>query len=358
MNKCLYTLKINVKGMDTNVKKYFLKFKFFILAEFALNGIATAALSTIPYLQKLLIDRVFLNQERHFFMRLSVYFAVIIAVYFLTTWGANTILIIRLNNMKGLMTKDFFKAIISLKHEEFSKRDVGEYMSMQSNDINIITGDYVEPFLNLIENVINIGIYAVAICIYINVGISALIFFLSVLICFVPKIMEKKLSAARKEQIEALGHYTSNVKEYLEGFKLINVQTRVNINERHVMDVQRAVSTIKRADSLEAGSVLLYGLVTKMLNIIVFTVTVFCVIKGKMELGTVVAVLTYVTCYSGLFEDFLYDVSIINSSKNVRDRFLGYARAPGYVEKENKEYFKKERNMLLLGIAEQVSRLW
>lgn len=324
------------------MKKYFLKFKYYILGEFALNIVSTIALSSIPYLQKLLIDRAFLNHDLHYFIKLSVYFTLIIGVYFLSTWGANTFLIIRLNNMKGLMTKDLFKAIVSLKHEEFSKRDVGEYMSMQSNDINIITGDYIEPFLNLIENIINISIYAVSICIYINVGISALIFFISILICLVPKIMEKKLSAARKEQIDAMGRYTSNTKDYLDGFKLININTRKNINERHVNDVHQVVDAIKRADSLEVFSSLLYGLATKILDIIVFIVSILLVVKGKMELGSVIAILTYVTCYSGLFEDFLYDVSIINSSKNVRDGFLSYVNAPEHTENTDKEHFEKE----------------
>src|SRR3712207_8689107 len=66
-------------------------------------------------------------------------------------------------------------------------------------------------------------------------------------ICIIPKLFQKPLAKVRKKHVEQQGRYTSQVKDYLEGFKLINDKDRksTRLNSSHA-NISYAVFCLKK----------------------------------------------------------------------------------------------------------------
>src|SRR3712207_3752359 len=54
-------------------------------------------------------------------------------------------------NFEQSLKRDFFKSIFNYSYEKFSSKDVGEYISIQGNDITALDQDYLTPLIDMVQ---------------------------------------------------------------------------------------------------------------------------------------------------------------------------------------------------------------
>ena len=211
------------------------------------DAISTLALAFIPYLHKLLFDIKSPSGNGGFSfttiillylgcMIFSIIFSYLSNIY---TWkGAVQFE----QNLKG----DFFKSIFGYNYKEFSKKSVGEYISIQANDITQLEQDYLQPFIDIFKSINMLIIYGVILFVYVDWRIAILILSASIISVLTPKLTADILANKRGIYLEQVSAYTSRIKDFLEGFKLIQTRTRKNINHEHKKILQETLD--KRLD--------------------------------------------------------------------------------------------------------------
>ncbi|GAA0783135.1 ATP-binding cassette domain-containing protein [Hathewaya limosa] len=315
------------------MKKYISNVKGYIILQYIFEILATLSIAAVPYMQKLLLDKMQKgNNVQNSFIHIIFVVAICIFVYCLCSWLSLRYTILRINKMREHMQKDLFNSFSKMGYNIFKKKDIGEYISMQNTDIAILIGDYFQPLIDLFRPISIICIYAFSICFYINWKIAIIMFSMSIVICIIPKLFEKPLAKVRKKHVEQQGRYTSQVKDYLEGFKLINDNTREKIKKQHKSSVCRTSEAIKNFGIFKAFTTLIYDSGTKFMEIIVFLLVGILIIKREISVGTALAIFSYSHCFIGPFEDFLYDITTLNSTKDVKNRFSSYIN---YINENN-----------------------
>ena len=123
-----------------------------------------------------------------------------------------------------LMIRDtkvkIFSDIQNLNITQFFNEDIGNKISLLTNDMAILEDDYFQSLILVIRASILfiLSITTIIIKSY-QVGIFLLI--LTLFSVFLPKLFGKKLSSYKKDYSDAQAEYTSRISEYLNGFDII-----------------------------------------------------------------------------------------------------------------------------------------
>lgn len=307
------------------MKKYIDNVKSYIILQFIFEILATIAIAVVPYMEKLLLDKIAEGSNaQSSFLHIIAVVAMCTAVYSLCSWLSSRYTILRINKMRSHMQKDLFSSFSKIGYTMFKKKDIGEYISMMNTDTFIITGDYIQPFIDLLRTISVVFIYAISVCIYIDWKIALILFSMSMVICVIPKLTQKQSSKIRKKQVEQQGKYTSEIKDYLDGFRLINDNTRENTKKQHGSAVYRTSQAIKKFGIFKAFTILMYDSGMKAMGVVIFLLVGTLIVKKQISAGTALAIFSYSHCFMDPFEDFLYDITTLNSAKDVKNRFLSY----------------------------------
>src|SRR3712207_3809195 len=156
------------------------------------DGIMTLSIAAIPALQKQLFDLVTSQNGRIkslsmiimayvISMLASVVFEYLSMIF---TWKATL-------NFEQSLKRDFFKSIFNYSYEKFSSKDVGEYISIQGNDITALDQDYLTPLIDMVQAANKILIFGIFLFVNVDWKISTVILIGSTLTIAIPKISSK-----------------------------------------------------------------------------------------------------------------------------------------------------------------------
>jgi len=223
-------------------------------------------------------------------------------------------------NLKG----DFFKSIFSYNYKEFSKKSVGEYISIQANDITQLEQDYLQPLINIIISTNMLIIYGVILFVYVDWRIATLILLASIISVLTPKLTANILANKRSIYLEQVSVYTSRIKDFLEGFKLIQTRTKENINHEHKKILQETLE--KRLDygNFKALTLHINGFTMDSVGLIAFISVGVLLLRGEITIGTGIASFGYINAFIAPIQSILYDINAISSMKKVKEKTLGY----------------------------------
>lgn len=177
------------------MKKYIYEVRYYILIQVLCDIVYTISIASIPYIQKILFDNI-LGEEK-----VNNIFVFVILMYVLSMLVAN--LFSYISNIyvwKGALKfelslkRDFFRSVFNYSYKEFSSRDVGEYISIQGNNITELEQDYLEPLIDIIKSINMLIIYGVILFVYVDWRIAGVIFITSMLTIIVPRFTSKRLS--------------------------------------------------------------------------------------------------------------------------------------------------------------------
>jgi len=140
------------------MKKYLLSIKNYIALEILLDLISSSALAFMPYLIKRLFDSANTMTMRLLLTLVSLYVLCVLVslvatyLHMIVSWKGGIAFEVALK-------RDFFKAISRYRYQKFLARDVGEYISVQANEITQLEMDYLNPLLNIFKMVNTILIF-------------------------------------------------------------------------------------------------------------------------------------------------------------------------------------------------------
>lgn len=326
------------------MKKYFLEIKWLLILQMIFDVLFAATNAAVPALQKLLLDIFTVKEgERHLslLMIILLYIACIIFgavfsyldMYF--SWKSSL-------KFEMLLKRDFFRSVFSYNYEEFSSRDVGEYISIQGNDITELEQDYITPIIDMFKSFCQIVVYSVFIFKFVDYRISIVIVVGTIISVFIPKLLFKSLASRRSRYLDQIGIYVSRIKDFLEGFKIINRRTRDKINHEHEKVLIETRKLRFKYGKFKTLAITVESLSINAVGMSAFIMSAILLMNHEITVGVCVAAFGYVNNFISPVDGFIYGFNLIGSLTGVKNKVLSFINN-GEQEKLNvKKDFKKD----------------
>lgn len=306
------------------MKKYFYEIRFPIFMRVLCDGIMALAIAALPALQKQLIDLLTQKVIKiNFFIIIITYVICLLAsvlfsyLSMIFTWKASL-------NFEKSLKRDFFKSIFSYSYEDFSKKDVGEYISIQGNDITALDQDYLTPLIDIIQSLNRIVIFGVFLFLNVDSRISIVIFLGSILTIIIPKVTSKSLASKRNSYLNQMGIYVSKIKDFLEGFKVIQSRTRKNINREHEKVLAKTTNMRFKYGKFKSFTMSLEYFSLNCVSAIAFIFSAILLFKHEITMGTCVAAFGYINSFIEPIDNMMYDFNAVSSLKQIKEKILSY----------------------------------
>lgn len=223
-----------------------------------------------------------------------------------------------------ILKKDYFNKVITLNYEEFSKRRVGEYISFQGNDIELIKNDYLNPLVGIVIQVLRIITNFVIIAMTLNIKISIILISISILGVMLPKSLGRETAKRRDIYLNNQKKYYSTIEELFNGFKIINNRTRNNIKINHDKSLNSIADKEYHYGKANGLMWALNGLGSESLNYITFLYLGYLRYKGNIDSGFAIAAFQYAQSLTEPVHEILYGMGLVNSTKKMRYSFLEF----------------------------------
>jgi ABC-type multidrug transport system fused ATPase/permease subunit len=307
------------------LKTYIYKTKKYIIAQILWDLVGVVCLAISPLLQQWLFDYGLESSLTTILQLIVAYFALL---FFYTLSQFFCMLFAFKGGIKfeKLLKRDFFSAIFNMEPSQFYNHAIGEYISLQGNDITALEQDYLEPMISIVRCVNMMIVYGIVLFVGVDWRIALVIILSSICAILIPKLMGKALTYSRSVYQEQLAEYVTVITDLLEGFRVINQLTVGKIRDRHE-NVLNETAEKRYLYGKEKSFVLgISELMTKVVKILTFAVVAILFYKKEITVGTGVATLSYVSSFIEPIDSILYNITTMRSMKDVKQKVLSYIR--------------------------------
>ncbi|WP_291579714.1 ATP-binding cassette domain-containing protein [Clostridium sp. UBA6640] len=305
------------------MKKYINKIKWYILIGIIFDALYTLTIAIVPYMQKLLFDNA-LNEGIGWVLKLSLLYFIFMILGLIFLYVSERCAWKRSIIFETELKKDFFQSISRYSYKRFSQRDIGEYISMQGNDITALEQDYLQPLISIVQSINMLIIYSVIMFVFVDFRIALVIFLSSLVSVFVPKITAKTLAKRRNEYLVQVGRYVSCIKDFFEGFKLIDNRTRNNICKEHDKIIKETADKRYEYGKFKVVTLKVNGFAIDIIGIFSFIAVGILFFKNEITIGTGIATFGYIQCFINPIDEILRDINTISSLKHVKSKVFTY----------------------------------
>lgn len=308
------------------MKKYIYNIKYFIIIQIISDAFASIALAYTPILQKDFFDSVSKGKYVNFKMFILLYLSCIIASMLLSYISTITACKGGIHFEK-ILKSDFFKAITNYSYRRFSSKDVGQYISLQGNEISELETDYLSSILKITKAINVLIVYGVTLFVFVDWRIGIVIAFTSILSVVVfPRFTSKELAKRQKLYLDNMGKYVSKIKDLLEGFKLIDSISKNNIIEEHEKILDDTAKKRFHYGKMRTLSIVINGGSTYLIEISTILLVAYLYLKGKISIGAGIAALNCMNSFIKPIEEITYNISSFNSTKEIREKVLEFLK--------------------------------
>lgn len=305
------------------MKKYIIRLRKHIFVFTLIYLLNTISLAVIPLVNKSLFDSV-QGVANYSLLQLVFFYVLCVLVHLVTGYGNN------LWNWKisirfeGDMKRDYFAAISRMPYVRFKQKDVGDYISMQSNDISTIEMDYLTPLISLFNQIIMFVVYGVILFVYVDWRIALALLVTSCLLLPLSNMTSQRLSAKRKVYSDRQGQYTSRITDFFMGKHLISRETITAFEREHEYAREDAAQARYAYGKSKSLILPLNASFSFVLTIVAFAVTGALLFQGTITIGIAIAALGYIEAFLSPLQEIVYDVTTISSTKEVREKLLPF----------------------------------
>lgn len=202
------------------MKKYLLEIKGYIIGSLACYSLETAATAVILFLPGYLVDHYL--EGLGTISYLVVCYVLAFSAYLIICYLINRFSDYRRIKFEKSIKSDFFNSVIDKNFEHYYKFDVGEYLSMQANDITEMCQNYLSPLLSIYRSIVMIVVFGISLIMCVDFSITIAIILGSVLAAFIPQLTASKLAQRNSTYLKEVGKYTSKVKTYFESHDILD----------------------------------------------------------------------------------------------------------------------------------------
>jgi len=231
----------------------------------------------------------------------------------------------------SFMKQKIFNGLINKNHDDFYSKNTSEYISVLTNDINLIDKNYIAPLLEGLGDVV-IMIRSVVVLLQLNIIIACILFAMSVVILTLPHWFGKSLEEKQEEYSRGLATYTSKIKDLFLGYGIIeafNMRKKVIANHnKYSSEVRhKEYNAIKAVSKLAAFSTYLC-ITTEVMAVSLGGIFFF---KGTLLLGDLFAIVKLNDYLISPMEEIAAKFTLVRSMKEV------VAKINIYIKIENED---------------------
>lgn len=307
------------------MKSYIAKVRKYIILQVLWDFLGVVSLAAAPLLQEWLFDHGRENSWGRIVQVILLYLGLLLfyafAQYLCTLFAFKGGI-----GFETSLKRDFFARVFQMDSTDFYKRALGDYISIQGNDITALEQDYLEPLIDMIRSANMLLIYGVVLTLGVDRRLAAVIILSSVLAIAVPKIFGKALTSSRSAYQKQLADYVTVVTDLLEGFHIINRKTVDRIAERHDRALEETAKKRYFYGKKKSFVLGLSELMTKAVRAVTFAAVAYLFYRREITVGIGVATLSYMTAFIEPIDSLLYDITTIQSMKEVKEDILEAVR--------------------------------
>ena len=216
--------------------------------------------------------------------------------------------------------QDVFMALINKKHKDYFAKPIGEYISILTNDIDVIESSFLDSIFGIV-NVVITFIVAVISLIYIDYKIILFSVVVGIIYLFITSFFSRQLVRYKDNWFARLEKYTIRVKELLSGYEVINnfnilelaSESFFCVNEDEGIQKEKFSIKIENLNTLNLG--LGQGLIIAIMGI-----SSALVIIDEMIVGNLIAIAQLMTSLISPLAGFAAYLNDIKSSETIYKR--------------------------------------
>lgn len=293
------------------LRKYLLAAKKELILQILFYGLYTVPIAAIPYITKLLFDKAH-TQSIYGVLFLVFLYILAVALGMILQYLCQTNAWKTDSKFCKKIKQDFFDATLKYDYVRFSKKEIGEYISVLNNDIPVLMDQYITAIICIIEACIEIIIYGTFLVLSAGNIITFTILFFSLFSLILPKFTGKILSERTKQHLDAAAMYIVKVNDLWSGFKLVSPDTSTNISNEEKKYLYETENKKLHYGKYRALTIVLNGSFMYALNIVAFAIMGILLYLRKITIGSGVATLGYIS-------SFVYPIrSIMDNINNLK----------------------------------------
>lgn len=249
-----------------------------------------------------------------------------------------------INKTIYLLRKDYFETIMKAPYQQVMKNTSAQYISHLTNDLNIISKDYVSAFFSCIGNVLTIVFVIIYGCL-LTLDITVIMIVLAILLVVLPFFFTRNIDKKNYNLSTSYDKFLSSIKDVLSGYSTV----KVNHSEAVMMEqVNRTFFSVSAAESKKDNTIISLSTSTSFvgnaIKLLLVIVAAYCVSKNKFDVGTITAILTL----SGTFYSCVMDMStFIGSMAGTKAIRMKLCRLMRYEKCENNPLVPVDGNITL-----------
>lgn len=293
---------------------YIKKIKNVILIQLLFHVLYTSTNVVIPYLNKILFDRVLIEGNELLIKLIVCYLLAIVCnslfqyISQVYEWRTS----VEFNRVVKGRLCDF---LLSSSVTTFNSKTIAEYLSVFNNDVEVLSEEYLDPLLDIIKSCISLAIYAVSLIVFVDWRVAMVIIALSLCSPFVSKYLAPYITIKQRRFLEGLEVYSQRLADIFSMKSRINSETIKTFRKLHQQQLDETEKNRLHYGKIKTLSNIANGLVMFIIQLASFIVVGYLLIKNELSIGAAVATFSYVENFIYPIKNILIDLNLINASK-------------------------------------------
>lgn len=316
------------------------RFKKFIFFRIFFHFIFISSIAGLPTVIKYMIDADYSNGIYEV-IKLVGLFVLLIAVGMISqyisqrsSWKLET-------EFNLYLRKNLFSVIICKEPNNFNQNSIGNYNSKLNNDISSCA-DYLEYSMMILESLISFIIYAIYIFI-LNYKIAIIIYLVSFIVLYLPKITAKKFSKKKRTLLDNTACYHSKIIDLLGGYSFINYFTYRNIAKNYENSLEKMEESRYDFGKYKTFVNVFNASVMNLINISSFVIIAYLLYKKEITAGIATATIAYIQDFLLPLRTVIDSVSLRKSVETVMSDIISEISENKNLESENVKFVNNIR---------------
>ena len=303
------------------MNKYCRNSKSSLFIYIVLNVITAVLSVSIALIIELTIDIVTTGQMDDF-RRIVFGSLIFMILYFGFNYLRNFYMQKMINHYIEQLRSLLFRKIMSYSFVGFRKSSTSDYLSLLTNDIQIYQEGVVRSKLCIIQNVISATIVLLAL-LNTNISITFLIITCTIIIYFLPRFFNNRISLAQEKVSEQLVCITGTASDYLEGFYVIsNYNYQKNAAQKFDSANNKYYEKKNLLDKSLSKSETLSSALSVATELLVLFVSAQFVFMNILNVGKMVAVMQLTGAFVQPLMLIMTNLPKISGGRAIEERFL------------------------------------
>lgn len=210
-----------------------------------------------------------------------------------------------------------FAGIMQKNRKSFYEQNTSEYISVLTNDCNLLEENWIKPMLGICESV-GMFVATVAMLVYYSPLITLTIFLTSAIAFLIPGILGKKLSKRQKKLSDQMAAFTNRIKDAFLGFDVIQSFNMLpHIRGKFATYNEQLSKRKYETDHFKVINDTVGQILGITIQVGTSCLSAYLVIKGEISIGALAAVVQLCSRFVAPLMAIMNHLSLIKSMKPV-----------------------------------------